>query len=99
MDGPLEIPSAFVWALVMKGNLKYRIEKLGLEKPHEARTLEQRKLYDIGRAPAWKVVRKGHCERPEWANGAFIYCKDEHAMLLQRAVWATPDVQAHHLLA
>lgn len=69
-----------VLMLTVKGNLRHRIEKLGTEKDVSELTEAQLKLRKI----AQLQNLGGHSltkfpERPEWANGAFLYLTREHA--------------------
>ena len=77
---------SFVWALVVKGSLKFRIEKLGTEIAEHKKTEVQRKLSEVTKQAAWTDVINGHPERPRCFDGAFIYCTKEHMKELRRAV-------------
>jgi len=69
-----------VFLLVVKGNLRHRVDLLGAEAAEESLTEAQRKLREAAQKQ-WKCRSKEDAqpERPTWANGAFVYLKPEHA--------------------
>ena len=70
-----------VYLLVVKGNLRHRILKLGCEKAWCELSPAQRDLRRI--AVDQKFVYSKGPERPEWANGAFLYLEPRHATLIE----------------
>ena len=80
----------YVLLLVIKGNLRHRIEKLGLEKTDEELNNPQYKLRRIAyeqTQPHW-YVEKAY-ERPQWANGAFVYLSQGHARVIESTIRAS----------
>ena len=70
-----------------KGNLGKRIAKLGSEK--EAAELSPfqiilRRTAEQQTQPWWTVSRT--YDRPDWANGAFVYLLPRHARLIEHAI-------------
>ena len=61
----------YVQMLVVKGNLKHRIWKLGVEKPEGELTPTMRKLRKI--AEEQNFVGEDAPSRPAWGNGAFFF--------------------------
>ena len=91
----------YVLILVIRGNLRHRIEKLGTEKTEEL-SLNQIKLRRIAyeqkqRQPHWYFEK---CyERPRWAQGAFVYLSESHARVIESAIKASGiKLQSKHLL-
>ena len=71
---------SFVWLLVVKGNLKHRIELLGYEK--DSKTLRPEQI--VLRETAQRVYPgEEQPERPTWAHGAFVYLTPEDARQIQ----------------
>ena len=78
-----------IYGASIKGNLRHRIEKLGLDVEPEDRTTDQQRLYEIAirsptndqliRSPISNEVQPG---RPLWAGGAFIYMDKRTATAL-----------------
>lgn len=96
---------SILWLLVVKGNLRHRIEKLGVEKADSELTEDQRRLreialqqFEVGK-DAGQEGQQQHPERPHWANGAFVYLTDEHAAAIQQAVKENCiQLQSKHVL-
>ena len=90
----------YVLLLIIKGNLRHRIEKLGLEKTDEELNNPQYKLRRIAyeqTQPHW-YVEKAY-ERPQWANGAFVYLSQGHARVIESAIRVSgKTLQSKHLL-
>ena len=90
----------YVLLLVIKGNLRHRIEKLGVEKTDEELNDPQYKLRRIAyeqTQPHW-YVEKAY-ERPQWANGAFVYLSQGHACVIEEAIRVSgKTLQSKHLL-
>ena len=90
--------------LVVTGNLRHRIEKLGCEKRYEDMTEDQRILHDAAKLQglnAWgaDLDPMGKPERPLWANQAFVYLLPEHAACIEQAVrHAGKELQSKHIL-
>lgn len=93
-----------LWLLVVKGNLRHRIEKLGVEKADSDLTEDQRKLREYAQLQVQgfgseKGACQEHPERPPWANGAFVYLTPEHAADIFQAVDESALVlQSKHVL-
>ena len=88
-DGTLHCDEIYeyVLLLVVKGNLRHRIEKLGTEKTDEELNKPQFKLRRIvyeQTQPHW-YVEKAY-ERPQWANGAFVYLSQGHARVIESVI-------------
>ena len=67
--------SDVVWLLVVKGNLRHRIDWLGVEHDYEILNETQRCLRDSVR----DIYSLEICpERPVWAGGAFVFLLPEH---------------------
>ena len=67
--------------MTVKGNLRHRIEKCGIEKREtEAATDCQRRLCQIARE---QQLGEGKLARPDWAGGAFVFAAPSHAPLIQ----------------
>ena len=67
--------SDVVWLLVVKGNLRHRIDLLGVEHEYEILNETQRCLRDSVR----DIYSLEICpERPVWAGGAFVFLLPEH---------------------
>jgi len=91
-----------VWLLVVKGNLRHRIDKLGVEKA-DADLLEgQRRLREVARLQNFGPGQAGepeHPERPAWATGAFVYLTPNHAAKICEAVEVSGlQLQSKHIL-
>ena len=69
-----------VLLIVVKVNLRHRIEKLGIEKLESQLTEGQQRLRAIA-----GLEKFGSCppERPDWARGAFFYLSPQHAAKMQ----------------
>ena len=92
----------YVLLLVFKGkfNLRHRIEKLGTEKDESDLNNMQLKLRRIAeqQTQPWWVVEKVY-ERPQWANGAFVYLSQGHARVIESVMRASGKVlQSKHVL-
>ena len=90
----------YVLLLVVKGNLRHRIEKLGTEKDEAELNNPQIKLRRIAeqQTQPWWIVEKVY-ERPQWANGAFVYLSQGHARVIENAIRVSGKVlQSKHLL-
>ena len=86
----------FVYLLVVKGNLKHRIQKLGTEVHKDDLTDIQKVLRKIAEDQRWGSFPP---ERPSWANGAFLYLTREHAGLIKGAVERQGvHLQSKHIL-
>ena len=82
-----------VWLLTVKGNLRHRIEKCGIEKPcHEEATDPQRRLREVATAQHFE----GKLGRPTWAKGAFVFVTVAHAASIQDAMQKWMTLQAVH---
>ena len=95
----------YVLILVVKGNLRHRIEKPGCEKTEEQLNMAQVKLRRIAeqQMQQWWVVKKVYerpaYERPAWANGAFVYLSHDHARVIERSIRKSgKTLQSKHLL-
>ena len=90
----------YVLLLVIKGNLRHRIEKLGTEKTDGELNNPQLKLRRIAyeqTQPHW-YIEKAY-ERPQWANGAFVYLSQSHARQIEKAIRDSgKTLQSKHLL-
>jgi len=91
-----------VWLLVVKGNLRHRIEKLGVEKADADLSQGQRRLREAARLQNFGPGQAGepeHPERPAWANGAFVYLTPNHAAkICQAAEVSGLQLQSKHVL-
>ena len=90
----------YVLVLVIKGNLRHRIEKLGTEKDAGELNNPQIKLRRIAeqQTQQWWVVEKAY-ERPQWANGAFVYLSKGHAQVIENAIAVSGiTLQSKHLV-
>jgi len=86
-----------VYLLVVKGNLRHRILKLGCEKAWCELSPAQRYLRRI--AVDQKFVFSKGPERPEWANGAFLYLEPEHAKVIEKYIADSGlKLQSKHML-
>ena len=66
----------YVLLLTVGGNLRHRIEKLGTDKEESELNNPQIKLRRIAEQQTqqwWELGEKNRCDRPLWANGAFVY--------------------------
>ena len=93
----------FILLLVIKGNLRHRIEKLGTEKddrnpdPSQRLNPKQRELRQIAENQPWKDFKVP--ERPSWANGAFVYLTADHCKVVEKAIESCKTIlQSKHLL-
>ena len=66
--------------LTVKGNLRHRIEKCGIEKTHTRLSDCQRRLCQIARE---QQVGEDKLARPDWAGGAFVFAAQHHAPVIQ----------------
>ena len=90
----------YVLLLEIRGNLRHRIEKLGVEKTDEELNNPQYKLRRIAyeqTQPHWHIEKA--YERPQWANGAFVYLSQGHARVIEEAIRVSgKTLQSKHLL-
>ena len=93
---------AKVEKLVVKGNLRHRIDKLGTEKDKALLSEDQKALRAIAKAQQNRLeslaeiqdgTKDGESqaprprdERPSWAAGAFVYCAKEHFAEVRQAM-------------
>ena len=83
-ENPARVGRSRLLLLVVKGNLRHRVEKLGSEKMTQDLSVPQKKLRDIARRGRVDDTPKGGApfyataERPEWANGSFVYLNEFH---------------------
>ena len=85
-----------VLLMVVKGNLRHRIEKLGIEKSESQLTEGQHRLREIAR-----LQKFGSCppERPDWGRGAFFYLTPHHAAKIQDVTKAKEiELASKHVL-
>ena len=69
--------------LTVKGNLRHRIDKFGIEIPQtEPVTLCQRRLLRIA-CEQQLGDPEDKLARPGWAGGAFVFATKQHAALIQ----------------
>ena len=101
-SGPYDEAEVDAFLLVVKGNLRHRIDLLGVEALEEALDETQRRLRSFVRAlPA--TEDPGSCpERPDWASGAFV-CLRPHEMEVARRIFEHPcqggvQLQSKHVL-
>ena len=70
----------YVYLLTVKGNLRHRIEKFGIELPCDAELTEpQSRLRKVAIAQQFD----GKLGRPNWANDAFVFVTVAHAASIQ----------------
>ena len=69
--------------LVVAGNRRHRMLRLGIEQEREVLTLAQTELRDIGRRQSFEG---GTPEQPTWANGACVYLTEQHAATIQDVI-------------
>ena len=69
--------------LVVAGNRRHRMLKLGIALEKEELTLAQTELRDIGRRQSFEG---GTPEQPTWANGACVYLTEQHAVTIQDVI-------------
>ena len=82
-----------MWLMVVRGSLRHRVEKLGVEKPQAELTEPQRLL----REAAGPVPES---QRPGWASGAFVFLNEEDARRLPEALGDRHlEFQSKHILA
>ena len=91
-----------VIGMVVKGNMKHRIQCLGLEVIDEELTETQRELRAIAIAQYEKGPNRYVCcqsqtvqgqlipERPAWAKGAFVYCNPGDFKKLEKLALSCP---------
>ena len=102
-----------VFKLVVKGNLRHRIDKLGTEKDesqltegqHKLRAVaeeQQRRLESLGPDGNDGAATSAHgprAERPSWAAGAFVYLAAEHVPEVMEAIKEQGvKLQSKHIL-
>ena len=89
-----------VFKLVVKGNLRHRIDKLGTEKDDSQLTEGQQRLRAVaeeqqrrleslgpdGNDGAATSAHRPTPERPVWAAGAFVYLAPEHLVEVMEAI-------------
>ena len=69
-----------VWVLTVRGNLRHRIMKFGIEKlAHEDLTGPQQRLREAVEAQQLD----GKPGRPDWAKGAFVFVTVAHAASIE----------------
>ena len=82
--------------MVVKVNLRHRIEKLGIEKlESQLREGQQRLRAIVG------LQKFGSCPpgRPDWARGAFFYLTPQHAAKIQDVTKANEiELEIKHVL-
>ena len=89
----------YVYILTVKGNLRHRIETLGVEEQRDNLSSDQATLAQIAVAQGFRQVQSGHDSRPIWATGAFIYCTPAHAEILEEMVDELQvQLQSKHLV-
>ena len=87
-----------VWLLTVKGNLRHRIEKCGIEKPcGEEVTDLQRRLREVATAQQFE----GKLGRPSWANGAFVFVTVAHAASIEDVMqeWMTKERPGEEMMS
>ena len=85
--------------LVVKGNLRHRVDLLGAETHVSSLTEAQKKLREAANVQWGDSCCEECAERPRWANGAFIYLKPEHAIGIRDALDARGlRLQSKHVL-
>ena len=102
---------AKVQKLVVKGNLRHRIDKLGTEKDKALLSEDQKALRAIAKAQQNRLesldgTKDGESqaprprdERPSWAAGAFVYCAKEHFAEVRHAMKEQGVIlQSKHIL-
>jgi len=73
------------WLMEVRGNLRFRIEKLGVEMHKANLTDTQRQLREmILQWPLAEDSLSEHPERPFWANKAFVFVNPDQIPELQR---------------
>ena len=93
--------SSDVYLLVVKGNLRHRVDLLGAETAENNLTEAQRKLREAAQKQWEDIAEENHqlAERPDWAHGAFVYLKPEHAKCIAKALKdANVRLQSKHVL-
>ena len=94
-----------MWLIVVRGSLRHRIEKLGVEKPQAELAEPQKLLKEAARAVAQEAAwtdqdAQDQPERPEWARGAFVYLTEEDARRMPEALGDRHlEFQSKHILA
>ena len=89
-DAEAEDKDGYVWLLTVKGNLRHRIEKFGIELPCDAELTEpQSRLRKVAIAQQFD----GKLGRPNWANDAFVFVTVAHAASIQDTMqeWCTKE--------
>ena len=89
-DAEAEDKDGYVWLLTVKGNLRHRIEKFGIELPCDAELTEpQSRLRKVAIAQQFD----GKLGRPDWANDAFVFVTVAHAASIQDTMqeWCTKE--------
>jgi len=87
---------ANICLLVVKGNLRHRIEKLGMEKSPPQLSEDQAKLREIAVEMGFDCATP---ERPDWAGGAFVYLTRYHVGLIDATVQGHGlQLQSKHVL-
>ena len=86
-----------VWLLTVKGNLRHRIEKCGIEKPCGEVTDLQRRLREVATAQLFE----GKLGRPDWAKGAFVFVTVAHAASIEDVMqeWMTEERPGEELMS
>ena len=89
--------SSHVRLLTVKGNLRHRIELLGLERESKRLSFSQRRLRDVADAQGF---RERPYERPSFASGAFVYLTPAHALCIERVLVERGEssLQSKHIL-
>ena len=80
----------YVYLLTVKGNLRHRIEKFGIELPCDTELTElQSRLRKVAIAQQFD----GKLGRPNWANDAFVFVTVAHAASIQDTMqeWCTKE--------
>mmetsp|Transcript_1607 Transcript_1607/g.4146 ORF Transcript_1607/g.4146 Transcript_1607/m.4146 type:complete len:583 (+) Transcript_1607:84-1832(+) len=92
-----------VRVLVVKGNLRHRIQKLGIELPDDELTPQQRQLRQIANSipdehvgPITKFASKA---RPDWCGGGFAFLTLDHGEWVPQIVRAYGlQLQSKHIV-
>ena len=92
-----------IMRLVVKANLRHRIEKLGAEKSEEELSELQRQLKEVAREQIWNSSsrRDELPERPRWANGCFVYVTPWHVTQIEEFIRNSRvvlELQTKHVL-
>ena len=79
-DAEAKDKDGYAYLLTVKGNLRHRIEKFGIELPCDAELTEpQSRLRKVAIAQQFD----GKLGRPDWANDAFVFVTVAHAASIQ----------------